>query len=714
MAKEGTQLEVIAENYMLDSEIDQKPTESSEYMIRPYVPYGMSQLVLQTGLDKTRLRKIIKENPDELNRIGNKKGAKYIPSQKGAEMLFKAAELHSLEQALIDMKDVVMEEAMAAARTTKSNPNNEYSSIEYLKYAPESLVDNTKYYTAKSIEKSIPQLQSYSHQTILNRREKIMSELPETAVIRLGKKVMIKGEYIQRFIDYVKTPGKIGRKRKTPNINLQNKPLKKEKTSVSDSLDSNIAKYVPGDTVDNSKYYRASRIDKSILELKGYSVQTILNRRAEAIANADGERIILINKRTMIRGDFIPEYIEAMGEQRIRRKKLKKTVKTIVEKTIDSKVILASESSKIKQPIKDTYFASIKTKSPQPNGSMEKIQNYVCGEKKRKPRTIKTKASTKKNNALDDLEDSVENMDEELIEPDCVDDSSDFSEYNKVSHSNSDPLAQYLKNLRNYPLLTKDQEVDLAKRIDAGDEEAKTKFINSNLRLVVSMGKKYIGRAEHMGVSFSDIIEEGNLGLIRAVEKFEWQRGYKFSTYATWWIRQSIERHLTNNSDQIRRPVHVAEQHYAIWKYEYEFEKKNGRMPNYDEVSIGINMPLKKVMEIKTLPSVTHSLNDFVGDDNDSDLETILVDTNSQSQVDVIDVIELAQNKLIVHKLTEKLTPVEKRVIYSRFGIDCEDGDKKTLDMIGQELNISRERVRQIEKAALKKIKSKALNSGLN
>ncbi len=260
-----------------------------------------------------------------------------------------------------------------------------------------------------------------------------------------------------------------------------------------------------------------------------------------------------------------------------------------------------------------------------------------------------------------------------------------------------DAIKYYLKEIRKTPLLTFEEEQELAKRIAQGDEEARAKMIEANLRLVVAIGKKYINR----GLPFPDIIEEGNLGLIRAVEKFQYQKGFKFSTYASWWIKQAIERAIVNQTRTIRLPVHIAEVVNAYMRASRQLTQTLGREPTVEEIAKKMRISVEKARSISQVVRETYSLDMLIGDQEEDTLKDILEDNNSLSPAAFSE--DIRRREHIEEWLTQ-LSPSERRVIELRFGLI--DGESKTLDSIGKEFGITRERVRQIETQALNKLRA--------
>jgi RNA polymerase sigma factor RpoS len=260
-----------------------------------------------------------------------------------------------------------------------------------------------------------------------------------------------------------------------------------------------------------------------------------------------------------------------------------------------------------------------------------------------------------------------------------------------------DAIKYYLKEIRKTPLLTFEQEQELAKRIAQGDQEARAKMIEANLRLVVAIGKKYINR----GLQFSDIIEEGNLGLIRAVEKFQYQRGFKFSTYASWWIKQAIERAIVNQTRTIRLPVHIAEIVNSYLRASRQLTQSLGRDPQIEEIAKKMKVTVEKVRSISQVVRETYSLDMLIGDQEEDTLKDILQDNNALSPATFSDEIRRREH---IDEWLQQLSVSERKVIEMRFGFV--DGEPKTLDSIGKEFGITRERVRQIETQALNKLRA--------
>ncbi len=260
-----------------------------------------------------------------------------------------------------------------------------------------------------------------------------------------------------------------------------------------------------------------------------------------------------------------------------------------------------------------------------------------------------------------------------------------------------DSVKAYLKEIGSIPLLTREEEIDLAKRIEAGDEWAREKMINSNLRLVVNVAKKHV-RGSNMG--FLDLIQEGNIGLMKAVEKYDYSKGYKFSTYAMWWIRQAVTRAIADQSRTIRIPVHMKEQMSKVNKASRKFLSDMGREPTTEELAEVMDMPEERVKEIVKLYGDTISLDTPVGDDDDCKLQDFVADDNTSDQFTSVEHVMLGDE---LDQLLSGLTDREQRIIRLRFGFI--DGRIWTLEQVGEEYHVTRERIRQIEVKALHRLK---------
>ncbi len=262
--------------------------------------------------------------------------------------------------------------------------------------------------------------------------------------------------------------------------------------------------------------------------------------------------------------------------------------------------------------------------------------------------------------------------------------------------SMDDPVKMYLKDIGKVPLLSADDEIELARKMMDGDEDAKRELSIANLRLVVSIAKRYVGR----GMQFLDLIQEGNLGLMKAVEKFDYQKGFKFSTYATWWIRQAITRAIADQARTIRIPVHMVETINKVLRVQRQLMQEFGREPTPEEIAKEMGIPEQRVVEIQKISQDPVSLETPIGEEEDSHLGDFIEDEQAPAPTDAV-ALSLLKEQLI-HVL-DTLTPREEKVLRLRYGID--DGKPRTLEEVGKEFNVTRERIRQIEAKALRKLR---------
>lgn len=305
--------------------------------------------------------------------------------------------------------------------------------------------------------------------------------------------------------------------------------------------------------------------------------------------------------------------------------------------------------------------------------------------------------------------DSVTNVNDEVNEKEYLEeyevegDNLDwFQLEDEKDRSPENPIRTYFDEISRVPLLTKDEEVELAKRVEAGDKEAKKKLAEANLRLVVSIAKKYRG----CGLPFLDLIQEGNLGLMKAIEKFDWRRGYKFSTYATWWIRQAILRAITNRSRTIRVPTHINELIRKIYEAERDHLKEHGTAPTLGELADELSTTPENIIKAKRTAQYTASLDTPIGYEEEGSVLGDFVEDEEAASPTKETFKELLQQELR-GALKEKLTARERRVLELRYGLD--DNQPRTLDQVGEIFGISRERVRQIQKEAVEKLRNSDL-----
>ena len=310
-------------------------------------------------------------------------------------------------------------------------------------------------------------------------------------------------------------------------------------------------------------------------------------------------------------------------------------------------------------------------------------------------------------NLKDDLEDEEPDIEDLEEVEDIKVEEIDITNFDGIS--TDDPVRMYLREIGKIPLLTYDEELEVAKKVIEGDEEAKKRLAESNLRLVVSIAKKYVGR----GMLFLDLIQEGNMGLIKAVDKFDYAKGFKFSTYATWWIRQAITRAIADQARTIRIPVHMVETINKLIRTSRHLLQKLGREPSQEELAEELEMPIEKVMEIQKIAQDPVSLETPIGEEDDSHLGDFIQDDDSPAPHDAAAYTLLREQ---LEEVMSTLTPREAKVLKLRFGL--EDGKARTLEEVGREFDVTRERIRQIEAKALRKLRhpsrSKKLRDYMN
>ncbi|MFR2571298.1 MAG: RNA polymerase sigma factor RpoD [Clostridia bacterium] len=311
---------------------------------------------------------------------------------------------------------------------------------------------------------------------------------------------------------------------------------------------------------------------------------------------------------------------------------------------------------------------------------------------------------------IDKVFDAFEELGVDLLQDDEIDEEPDVEDLKEVENLKldeitdtsyeginvDDPVRMYLREIGRIPLLTYDEELELAKKVLKGDEEAKQKLAESNLRLVVSIAKKYVGR----GMLFLDLIQEGNMGLIKAVEKFDYTKGFKFSTYATWWIRQAITRAIADQARTIRIPVHMVETINKLIRTSRHLLQQLGREPTPEEIAKEMEIPVEKVAEIQKIAQDPVSLETPIGEEDDSHLGDFIQDDDSPAPQDSAAYTMLREQ---LEEVMGTLTPREAKVLKLRFGL--EDGKSRTLEEVGREFKVTRERIRQIEAKALRKLR---------
>ena len=373
------------------------------------------------------------------------------------------------------------------------------------------------------------------------------------------------------------------------------------------------------------------------------------------------------------------------------------------------------EEVKKVEEAKETKVTKAKTKKEPENKEKtdkEKINNIIKEAKENGKMTysdLATKLNDVNPEKMDEVFDEFEKGGIDLL-PDDFDEEPNIEDLKEVEElkldeitdtsyegiSVDDPVRMYLREIGKIPLLTFDEELELAKRILEGDEEAKQKLAESNLRLVVSIAKKYVGR----GMLFLDLIQEGNMGLIKAVEKFDYTKGFKFSTYATWWIRQAITRAIADQARTIRIPVHMVETINKLIRTSRNLLQQMGREPTSEEIAKEMEIPVEKVVEIQKIAQDPVSLETPIGEEEDSHLGDFIQDEDSPAPHDAASYTLLKEQ---LEEVMNTLTPREAKVLKLRFGL--EDGKSRTLEEVGKEFNVTRERIRQIEAKALRKLR---------
>ena len=373
------------------------------------------------------------------------------------------------------------------------------------------------------------------------------------------------------------------------------------------------------------------------------------------------------------------------------------------------------EEVKKVEEAKETKVTKAKTKKEPENKEKtdkEKINNIIKEAKENGKMTysdLATKLNDVNPEKMDEVFDEFEKGGIDLL-PDDFDEEPNIEDLKEVEElkldeitdtsyegiSIDDPVRMYLREIGKIPLLTFDEELELAKRILKGDEEAKQKLAESNLRLVVSIAKKYVGR----GMLFLDLIQEGNMGLIKAVEKFDYTKGFKFSTYATWWIRQAITRAIADQARTIRIPVHMVETINKLIRTSRNLLQQMGREPTPEEIAKEMEIPVEKVVEIQKIAQDPVSLETPIGEEEDSHLGDFIQDEDSPAPHDAASYTLLKEQ---LEEVMNTLTPREAKVLKLRFGL--EDGKSRTLEEVGKEFNVTRERIRQIEAKALRKLR---------
>ena len=374
------------------------------------------------------------------------------------------------------------------------------------------------------------------------------------------------------------------------------------------------------------------------------------------------------------------------------------------EKKEEKEIIAKNEA--VESKIKESKKTKISSEDK------EKINSIIKEAKENGKMTygdLATKLNDVNPEEMDSVFDAFEEIGVDLL-PDDFEEEPDLEDLKEVENlkldeitdtsfegiSVDDPVRMYLREIGRIPLLTYDEELELAKKILEGDEDAKQKLAESNLRLVVSIAKKYVGR----GMLFLDLIQEGNMGLIKAVEKFDYTKGFKFSTYATWWIRQAITRAIADQARAIRIPVHMVETINKLIRTSRHLLQQLGREPTPEEIAAEMEIPVERVAEIQKIAQDPVSLETPIGEEDDSHLGDFIQDEESPAPHDAASYTMLREQ---LEEVMNTLTPREAKVLKLRFGL--EDGKSRTLEEVGKEFNVTRERIRQIEAKALRKLR---------
>ena len=432
------------------------------------------------------------------------------------------------------------------------------------------------------------------------------------------------------------------------------------------------------------------------------NIKTNSEKKTKTESKSDKAKKINEDKKEKIKEKIKEEIIEEKSKKEPNENKSKKENKKVVETKNDetSKINVADKSSennetneedeKIKQEKVNNIIKKAKENGKITYGDLAKELDDV------NPDQIDKVFDAFEEMGLDlqdDLDEEPDIEDLKEVEDLKLDEITDTS-YDGINVD--DPVRMYLREIGRIPLLTFEEELDLAKRILNNDEEARQKLAESNLRLVVSIAKKYVGR----GMLFLDLIQEGNMGLIKAVEKFDYTKGFKFSTYATWWIRQAITRAIADQARTIRIPVHMVETINKLIRTSRHLLQQMGREPTPEEIAVEMEIPVEKVMEIQKIAQDPVSLETPIGEEDDSHLGDFIQDDDSPAPHDAASYTLLKEQ---LEEVMNTLTPREAKVLKLRFGL--EDGKARTLEEVGREFDVTRERIRQIEAKALRKLR---------
>ena len=448
--------------------------------------------------------------------------------------------------------------------------------------------------------------------------------------------------------------------------------------------------------------------------------------KKEELKNKSNKKPVVVEKNEELENKTIRKQVKEEKKEDLKetskttKKEKKKDLENQTNKKTTKKPRKQETVEELKEEIKE--IAEMENEREEQNNEkdpqkekikQEKVKNLLKQAKEKGQITYGDLAS-QLNDVSPDQIDSVFDAFEEIgvdLLPDDFDDEPDLEDLKEVEDLKldeitadtnydginvDDPVRMYLREIGRIPLLTFDEELDLAKRILEGDEEAKQKLAESNLRLVVSIAKKYVGR----GMLFLDLIQEGNMGLIKAVEKFDYTKGFKFSTYATWWIRQAITRAIADQARTIRIPVHMVETINKLIRTSRHLLQQYGREPTPEEIAAEMEISVEKVAEIQKIAQDPVSLETPIGEEDDSHLGDFIQDDDSPAPHDVASYTLLREQ---LEEVMNTLTPREAKVLKLRFGL--EDGKSRTLEEVGSQFNVTRERIRQIEAKALRKLR---------
>ena len=463
--------------------------------------------------------------------------------------------------------------------------------------------------------------------------------------------------------------------------------VEKEETEVKKKTSKKAEKEAKENTTNNKKTKKEENTEKmekarkatkkkAIEKLEKEKEQKETKKAKQKEENLEKEK----NKK-----DLENEQLEIVEE------KAEKTNKTVTETAEKSSEEVAKNNDKIKEEKVSKILKKAKEQGSITYGDLAKELDDVNPDQIDKVFDAFEELGVNLSDDLDDEEPDIEDLKEvEYLKLDEITETS----YEGINVD--DPVRMYLREIGRIPLLTFDQELDLAKRILDGDEEAKKILSESNLRLVVSIAKKYVGR----GMLFLDLIQEGNMGLIKAVEKFDYTKGFKFSTYATWWIRQAITRAIADQARTIRIPVHMVETINKLIRTSRHLLQQLGREPTPEEIAQEMEIPVEKVMEIQKIAQDPVSLETPIGEEDDSHLGDFIQDDDSPAPHDSAAYTLLKEQ---LEEVMNTLTPREAKVLKLRFGL--EDGKARTLEEVGREFEVTRERIRQIEAKALRKLR---------